>query len=252
MSHIPLSAPQGERRSIRSFSLRGGRTTAAQKRAIETHWSTYGLDLQAGMVDFAAVFGRPADLILEIGFGDGLSLIQQAENEPDKNFIGIEVYAAGIGQTIRHIVQQAIANIRLYHADALDVLELCIPDHAISRLQLYFPDPWMKKKHLKRRLVRPDTIDRFLRILKPDALWHLATDSWSYAEAMATTIRQAGQSGCTIIAGKDKSCFVERPNWRYETKFERAGLAAGHKIYELLVSPSSENPAADRSKNAAL
>lgn len=235
VGHSPLSGPQYRHRAIRSYSRRSGKITVGQKRAIELSWPQYGLDLHEGQKGFSAAFGRAGDLVLEIGFGNGLSLAQQAEHEPEKNFLGVEVHSPGIGRLIRNLNDREINNVRLYHADALDVLALCVPAASVDRLQLYFPDPWPKKKYLKRRLVQTHTIPHFLRVLKPLGFWHIATDCSGYAEAMQAALM--AHDGCKVTVSLNNSSGLA--DLRPETKFERNGRALGHTIYDLEVQIKS-------------
>lgn len=228
----PLSeAPQHRYKSIHSYCLRNSRITSAQKRAISQHWPAYGLDLRAGTTGFIAALDRDAKKVLEIGFGNGHSLLQQAKNEPHRQFIGIEVHRPGLGQLLRLLAQESIHNVFLYYADALDVLELCTPAQSIDRLQLYFPDPWLKKKHTKRRLVQANNLPNFLRVLKPEGIWHIATDCSAYADALLEAIDQSAD--CQVISAVP--AVNKRPDWRPETKFEQAGRAAGRPIFDILV-----------------
>ncbi|HEY7885261.1 MAG TPA: tRNA (guanosine(46)-N7)-methyltransferase TrmB, partial [Cellvibrionaceae bacterium] len=176
MSVTYPARPEYKQKSIRSFVIRAGRMTDAQKKAFEQYWPSYGLSLFKGPLDAAAVFGREAPVVLEIGFGMGDSLLQMAEAEPDKNFIGIEVHPPGVGRLIYTAGQVGIENLRVYMADATDVLDDCIDDASIDRLQIYFPDPWHKKKHNKRRIVQPAFVSKIRQKLKIGGLLHLATD----------------------------------------------------------------------------
>jgi tRNA (guanine-N7-)-methyltransferase len=176
----PFTVTEG-RRQIRSFVLRQGRFTEAQQRAFDELWPRYGLDYTGAPRDFDAVFGRSAPRVLEIGFGMGDSLLQMAAQEPDKNFIGIEVHPPGVGRLINSAGKDGIANLRVYMADAMDVLEDCIPDNSIDRLQLYFPDPWHKKKHHKRRILQPAFVQKLRGKIRPGGVFHLATDWQNYA-----------------------------------------------------------------------
>ena len=228
----PLSeAPQYRRRSIHSYCLRASRTTSAQKQAIRQHWPAYGLDLNAGTAGFIAALESGSKKVLEIGFGNGHSLLQQAKNEPHQQFIGIEVHRSGLGQLLRLLAKESIHNVLLYYADAFDVLELCVPAQSIDRLQLYFPDPWLKKKHTKRRLVQADNLPGFLRVLKPKGIWHIATDCSAYADAILKAVDQSAD--CRVIP--DVPTFSKKPNWRPETKFEQVGRAAGRPIFDILI-----------------
>ena len=217
-------------RKVRSFVLREGRLTTGQRNALDTLWPTFGLERDQGMLDPDTVFGRDADRVLEIGYGMGQSLAAMAAADPDKDFIGIEVHRPGVGALLMEIDQQGLSNLRSYCDDAVDILELCIPDNSLSRVQLYFPDPWHKKKHHKRRIVQPAWVKRVHQKLKPGGVLHMATDWENYAEHMMEVMN--GSSGFTNLAGPGQ--YSERPSWRPETKFERRGERLGHGVWDLL------------------
>ena len=163
-------------RKVRSFVLREGRLTAGQRNALDTLWPRFGLERDQGALDPEHVFGRDAPRVLEIGYGMGQSLAQMAAADPDKDFIGIEVHRPGVGALLMEIEQQGLNNLRSYCDDAVEILELCIPDNSLARVQLYFPDPWHKKKHHKRRIVQPAWVALVQRKLQPGGILHMATD----------------------------------------------------------------------------
>ncbi|AJD46570.1 hypothetical protein S7S_00730 [Isoalcanivorax pacificus W11-5] len=217
-------------RKVRSFVLREGRLTLGQQKALDTLWPVYGLERDQGMLDPQAVFGRDAPRVLEIGYGMGASLAAMAEAAPEQDFIGIEVHRPGVGALLMEIEGRGLRNLRSYCDDAVEILELCIPDGSLARVQLYFPDPWHKKKHHKRRIVQPAFIDLVRRKLTPDGVFHLATDWEDYAVHMLEHMEAA--SGWTNMAGA--GVYSERPVWRPETKFERRGARLGHGVWDLL------------------
>ncbi|KGD64671.1 hypothetical protein Y5S_02037 [Alcanivorax nanhaiticus] len=217
-------------RKVRSFVLREGRLTTGQRNALDTLWPTFGLERDQGMLDPQTVFGRDAERVLEIGYGMGQSLAAMAKADPDKDFIGIEVHRPGVGALLMEIEQQGLSNLRSYCDDAVEILELCIPDNSLSRVQLYFPDPWHKKKHHKRRIVQPAWVERVRQKLQPGGILHMATDWENYAEHMMEIMQDA--EGFTNQAGTGQ--FSPRPAWRPETKFERRGEKLGHGVWDLL------------------
>ena len=217
-------------RKVRSFVLREGRLTTGQRNALDTLWPTFGLERDQGMLDPQTVFGRDAERVLEIGYGMGQSLAAMAKADPDKDFIGIEVHRPGVGALLMEIEQQGLSNLRSYCDDAVEILELCIPDNSLSRVQLYFPDPWHKKKHHKRRIVQPTWVERVRQKLQPGGILHMATDWENYAEHMMEIMQDA--EGFTNQAGTGQ--FSPRPAWRPETKFERRGEKLGHGVWDLL------------------
>ena len=204
--------------------------TDGQRNAFENSWSTYGLKLADGAIDTDTVFGRSGPKVLEIGFGMGDSLLQMAAAEPATDFIGIEVHPPGVG-TIMNIAQsEGISNLRVYLADANDVLEECFPPQSIDRLQLYFPDPWHKKKHNKRRIVQPQFVQLVREKLRPGGVLHMATDWQHYAEQMLETLDEA--EGFENIAGIGE--YSPRPDYRPMTKFEKRGERLGHGVWDLI------------------
>ena len=206
---------------IRSYVLRQGRLTRGQKRALETYWPVFGLETSAGPADFSRIFGNDRAVILEIGFGMGQSLIEQAAARPDENFVGVEVHRPGIGHLLMRLDERALTNVRVYAEDSLVVLNNSIPDASLACLQVFFPDPWPKKRHHKRRLVN----ESFLRLvagkLKPQGVLHLATDWQPYAEAMLDSIRQVAMFKPIP------------PPVRPQTRFEARGRRLHHVITDL-------------------
>ncbi len=220
--------PERHRRAVRSYVVRAGRMTPAQRRGLDEDWPAYRLRLADGLVSWSEVFGRDAPVVLEIGFGMGDSLLEMAAAEPERDFVGIEVHPPGAGRLARGAAALGLTNLRIYLADALDVLDDCIPDRSLSRVQIYFPDPWPKKKHHKRRLVQPPLLRRLRVKLAPGGLLHLATDWEPYAEQMLEILAADPvfeNLGCPL---------VERPAFRPPTRFERRGERLGHRVCDLL------------------
>ena len=216
---------------IRSFVRRLGRITQAQQYALDNHWQRYCLDPQIDY-DFSSVFGRTAPLIVEIGFGNGDTLASMAAKNPEFDYIGIEVHKAGVGHLLILLDQQGLSNVRIYCHDAIEILEQKIPDNALSGVHLFFPDPWHKKKHHKRRIVRPSFIDLLIKKLQVGGYFHAATDWQNYAEAMLTELSTYGKL-CNTSPTLD---YCERPDYRPLTKFEQRGLRLGHGVWDLIFS----------------
>ena len=217
-------------RPIRSFVLRQGRQTEAQKRAFDLHWPSLGLDYIGAPRDFDAVFGRRAPRVLEIGFGNGEQLLFAAEREPERDFIGVEVHGPGVGRLLNAAAEANLTNLRVYQHDAVEVLQHEIAPASLDEVRIYFPDPWHKKRHNKRRLVQPGFVGLLCDRLRPGGLLHLATDWENYAEHMWDVLdaeprlrSRAGARG-----------FVPRPEWRRQTHFETRGLKLGHGVWDLL------------------
>lgn len=222
--------PEYKKKSIRSFVIRAGRMTDGQKKAFETYWPRYGVSLFNGALDAQQAFGREAPLVLEIGFGMGASLLEMTQREPDKDFIGIEVHPPGVGRLIHTAGLEEVENLKVYMADATDVLDDCIVDNSLARVQIYFPDPWHKKKHNKRRIVQPDFVQKIRQKLAPEGILHLATDWENYAEHMKEVMDAAPGYRNTENSGG----YSERPEFRPVTKFEMRGERLGHGVWDLL------------------
>ena len=223
-------APGPRNRPIRSFVLRQGRHTDAQKRAFDLHWPHLGLDYTGAPRDFDAAFGRQAPRVLEIGFGNGEQLLFAAQNEPQRDFIGVEVHGPGVGRLLNAAAEANLRNLRVYQHDAVEVLQHEVAPASLDEVRIYFPDPWHKKRHNKRRLVQPGFVGLLCERLRPGGLLHLATDWENYAEHMWDVLdaeprlrSRAGARG-----------FVPRPQWRRQTHFETRGLKLGHGVWDLL------------------
>ncbi len=222
--------PEYKKKPIRSYVIRAGRITDGQKKAFDQWWPQFGLSLFDGKIEPLQVFKREAPLVVEVGFGMGDSLFAMAKAEPDKNFIGIEVHPPGVGRLISLAGAEKLHNLRVYMADAVDVMEDCIPEHSVDRFQLFFPDPWHKKKHHKRRIVQPEFIASVYRLLKPGSHFHMATDWENYAELSFEQMLMT--PGFVNVA--EPYCFSPRPEYRPVTKFERRGERLGHGVWDII------------------
>ena len=216
-------------RRIRSFMRRQGRATDSQKNALETLWDKYCLD-PAQPVNFDDAFQRQAPLILEIGFGNGDSLAAMAEKNPDLNYLGIEVHKPGVGRLMLLLEQKKLTNVRIYHHDAIEILEQRIPDHSLTGVQLFFPDPWQKRCHHKRRIVKPSFVELLTKKLILGGYFHAATDWEHYAKEMLGVI-SANEK--LLNTSKNKT-YCERPEYRPLTKFEQRGVRLGHGVWDLI------------------
>jgi tRNA (guanine-N7-)-methyltransferase len=223
-------APHAAARRIRSFVLRQGRMTPAQAAAFDAHWARYGLDYTGSARDLDGVFGRQAPRILEIGFGNGEQLHHAAQADPARDYLGIEVHRPGVGRLLNAAAAQRLGNVRVYAHDAVEVLEHEIAPASLHEIRIYFPDPWPKKRHHKRRLIQPDFVALALSRLRSGGLLHLATDWQDYAEHMLAVLD--AQPELRNCAGPGRT--VPRPAWRMETHFERRGLRLGHAVSDLL------------------
>lgn len=209
---------------------RQGRLTEGQSRALEQHWDAYGLTLEQGVLDYAVVFGNGNPVILEIGFGNGASLLQMARQAPQKNFIGVEVHRPGVGKLINDAQQAGVHNLKVFCDDAIEVLARNIADSSLDGVQLFFPDPWHKKRHNKRRIVQPEFAQTIRHKLKTGGYFHMATDWEPYAEHMLEVMSAAHGFANQAGAGN----YSPKPDYRPNTKFEQRGERLGHGVWDLV------------------
>lgn len=233
-------------RPIRSFVRREGRLTKGQQRALDELWAHYGIDsagpdtleperiaLNEPVLNLDECFDRKPGsrpTVLEIGFGNGASLAEMAAAAPDTDFVGIEVHRPGVGNLLRLLGEAKLENVRVICDDAVQVLKHRLPDACLDRVQLFFPDPWHKKRHHKRRIVSPEFAQLIAQKLKPGGVFHLATDWEDYAEQMMDVLSAAADYENQAGAGN----YSPRPDWRPLTKFEQRGQRLGHGVWDLL------------------
>ncbi|HKO88465.1 MAG TPA: tRNA (guanosine(46)-N7)-methyltransferase TrmB [Burkholderiales bacterium] len=223
MSNAPFP-----RRSVRSFVLRQGRVSNAQSRAHEALMPAYGLTFQAAPLDFAKIFGRAAPTILEIGFGMGETTADIAEAHPEQNYLAIEVHTPGVGSLLKQIQARALLNVRIIQHDAVEVLEHMIPPVSLAGVHVFFPDPWPKKRHHKRRLIQAPFVKLLASRMASDAYLHAATDWEAYAVQILAVLREEP----SLINTADN--FAHRPADRPQTKFETRGLRLGHEVWDIV------------------
>ena len=223
-------------RPIRSFVLRQGRITAGQQAAIEQLWPLYGID---PLQDFnpGASFGRTAPLTLEIGFGNGESLAHMALAAPDQDFLGIEVHRPGVGHLLLKVQEFGLTNVRVCCGDAVEFIRNHLTSQCLDRVQVFFPDPWHKKRHHKRRLINLEFVDLVLDKLKPGGVLHCATDWENYAEHMLEVL----EASASLRNQAGQNQYAERPPSRSLTKFEQRGQRLGHGVWDLLFEKVAEN-----------
>ncbi len=221
-------------RRIRSFVRREGRLTKGQERALLELWPVMGVEYRDEMLDLNQLFGRDAPIVLEIGFGMGKSLVEMAAAAPETNFIGIEVHRPGVGACLSSAQDAGITNLRLFCHDAVEVLGQMIPDQSIDTLQLFFPDPWHKARHHKRRIVQPAFVQMLRPKLKIGGVFHMATDWENYAEHMLE-VMNAAEGFVNTVEGD----YAPRPDSRPLTKFEQRGHRLGHGVWDLLFARKS-------------
>lgn len=237
-----ISMPENVRR-IRSFVRREGRLTVSQERALQEHWGRFGLAVQPQQsLQWAGIFGRQAPVTLEIGFGNGESLLEQVCQNPDRDFVGIEVHRPGVGHLLRMAALTEVRNLRVLMVDAVGVLQENIPSASLDCVQIFFPDPWPKKRHQKRRLIQAPLVQALARVVRPGGCVHLATDWQEYAQQMQEQFEVAG----SYWVPEGPQPIQERPLSRPETRFERRGGRLGHAICDFIYRR------ADRMETAAL
>ena len=215
-------------RTIRSFVRRAGRLTAAQQRALEELWPRYGVNDDPHPLSFTELFGREAPVVLEIGFGNGETFVAQAAADPDRNYLGIEVHEPGIGHCLITACKAGVDNLRVIAHDAVEVLQARVPAGSLARLNLYFPDPWPKKRHHKRRIVQVAFVELVADRLENGGTWCIATDWANYAEHIDDVFARADRF--TLIERREHA--GDAPLDRPRTKFERRGLRQGHRIVD--------------------
>ena len=225
----PFTVEPGQRK-IRSFVLRQGRFSPAQQRAFDDLWPRFGLDYQATTRDYDAIFGRSAPRVVEIGFGNGDALRFAAQQDPSRDYIGIEVHAPGVGRLLNALGEDRSDHVRVYRHDAVEVLTHEIVDGSLDEIRIYFPDPWHKKRHNKRRLVQPEFAALLTQKLCDGGRLHLATDWQDYAEQMWDVL----DATPGLRNRADARGHVPRPEWRPQTHFETRGQKLGHGVWDLL------------------
>ena len=232
--------PPAAHRPIRSFVLRGGRLSPAQARALDELWPRYGVEYRDAPLDAAALFGRSAPLVLEIGFGMGETTAQIAAAHPELDFLAIDVHVPGVGGLLKLIEAGQLGNLRVMRHDAVEVVRTMLSPGQLHGVHVYFPDPWPKARHHKRRLLQAPFVALLASRLQAGGYFHCATDWEPYAEQMLEVLGGEAQLHNTATA------FAERPAWRPATKFERRGLRLGHGVWDLLFRRREETPAAAR------
>jgi tRNA (guanine-N7-)-methyltransferase len=226
---MSMSSPESlPRRSVRSFVTRAGRATVAQQRALTELWPIYGVELGAAALDLDTLFARHAPRMIEIGFGAGEALCSFAQEHPQTDCLGIEVHRPGIGHLLLGTHAAGLTNLRVIAHDAVEVLQQ-LPPASIDLIHIFFPDPWPKKRHHKRRLIQPEFVNLLARSLRPSSTLRLATDWQHYALQMRDVIdAEAALENCAGAAG-----FMPRPQVRPLTRFERRGQRLGHAVWDL-------------------
>ena len=213
---------------IKSFVRRAGRVTEGQQRALEKLWPAYGVDYQQTLVDLPKVFNRQAPCILEIGFGMGGATAEIAEAHPENDYLALEIHPPGVGNLLKLIDEKGLTNIRIVQHDAVEVLRDMVPEGSLAGVHIYFPDPWHKKRHNKRRLIQSPFIANLVKYLAPNGYLHCATDWEEYAVQMLEVL------SAEPLLQNTADGYAPRPDWRPLTKFEQRGIRLGHGVWDLL------------------
>jgi tRNA (guanine-N7-)-methyltransferase len=230
----PMNPGEGEatdttkHRPIRSFVVRAGRMSPKQERGLTEGMSRHGIAYAPAMLDFVKIFSRDARTILEIGFGMGTTTAEIAAAHSDTNYLAVEVHPPGVGSLCNLLDDQSLVNVKVIQHDAVEVLNHMIAPGSLAGIHIYFPDPWHKARHNKRRLVQPPLVSLLASRLAPDGYLHLATDWVPYAEHMLEVL------SAEPLLNNTSATYAPRPSWRPETKFERRGLKLGHEVRDLL------------------
>ena len=222
-------------RAIRSFVLRQGRMSPAQQRACDELLPRFGVGASVPL-DFAALFDNAHPVVLEIGFGMGETTAAIAATHPHVNFVGVEMHLPGVGALLRRIDAQGLANVRVVRRDAVEVVEQLVPLASLAGIHVYFPDPWPKKRHHKRRLLQPPFVHALAQRLARGGYLHVATDWQPYAEEVLAAL------SAEPLLVNSAAGYAQRPVWRPQTKFEQRGLARGHAVFDLLFTAAAKPP----------
>jgi tRNA (guanine-N7-)-methyltransferase len=220
-------------RPVRSYVLRQGRVSNAQRRAYQTLLPVYGIPFARAVIDLDAAFGRRAPKFLEIGFGMGETTAAIAASHPEHDYLGIEVHTPGVGSLLKQIAEHALTNVRIIQHDAVEVLQCMIAPAALDGVHIFFPDPWPKKRHHKRRLIQPSLVRLLAERMKPGAYLHVATDWEEYAAHILATL------SAEALLRNTAGTYAPRPEYRPQTKFERRGLDLGHEVWDIVFKRAS-------------
>jgi len=217
-------------RSVRSYVLRAGRVTEGQRRALDELWPLFGIEAGTGPIDFFALFGNDHPVIMEIGFGNGEATWRMAQEHPEENYIGVEVHRPGVGRLLLNIEAHELANVRIACEDAVGLLRERVKERSLAGVRIYFPDPWPKKRHHKRRIVQPEFIGLVAKKMRGDGILHLATDWQPYAEQMLEVMKLSAEFENLSVSGG----YCPKPDWRPATKYEQRGRRLGHEVFDLV------------------
>ena len=229
ISTTPISEEDLKQRRIRSFVLRQGRLTKGQEKALAEFWPKFGIAYEAKQIDLPSAFGRADSLkILEIGFGMGETTAKIAQGMPESDFLGVEVHTPGVGGLLKLVGEMALSNVRVIQHDVVDVLNHMLPDASLDGVHIFFPDPWHKKRHHKRRLIQAEFVSLLCKKIKPGGYLHVATDWQEYAEWVLEVLQ------AEPLLKNTAQDYAEKPSYRPLTKFESRGIKLGHGVWDLV------------------
>ena len=217
-------------RPIRSFVLRAGRLTGGQKRALDELWPVYGIDEGEGQLNLETLFGNDHPVIMEIGFGNGDATWQMALAHPEENYLAVEVHRPGVGHLLLQLEDNGISNVRIAQEDAVELLRRRIPQVSLAGVRIYFPDPWPKKRHHKRRIIQTSFVELLAEKMQAAGILHMATDWEQYAEYMLEVMHNSRDF--ENLAPDGAACL--KPEWRPATKYEKRGERLGHSVFDLV------------------
>ena len=224
------SSKDRSKRSVRSYVLRAGRLTEGQRRALDELWPIFGVGAGAEPIDFYALFGNDRPVIMEIGFGNGEATWRMAREHPGENYLGVEVHRPGVGRLLLNIEAHQLENIRIACEDAVGLLRERVAESSLAGVRIYFPDPWPKKRHHKRRIVQPEFISLVASRMKEGGILHLATDWQPYAVHMLEVMKLSPEFENLSVSGG----YCPKPDWRPVTKYEQRGRRLGHEVFDLV------------------
>jgi tRNA (guanine-N7-)-methyltransferase len=230
MSRQPLIPDEPRQRPIRSYVLREGRLTAGQERAFAELWPRFGIEYTGAPLDLSALFGNESPVWLEIGFGNGDNLAALAERHPDRNYLGVEAHRPGVGHLLLQLEARGLRNVRVLRHDAVEVLAHSLAPASLAGTFLFFPDPWHKRRHHKRRILQPEVVALLAAAIRPGGLFHAATDWEDYARQMLAVL----EASPAFENAAGRGAFSPRPEERPLTRFEQRGQRLGHGVWDLL------------------
>ena len=231
-----MNDSETKNRTIRSFVKRESRLTKAQELALENYWDKHGVDFNNDLIDLSSLFNHPAPIVMDIGVGTGDTTFHHAKKHPENNYLAIEVHKPGVGRLLNAIESKKLNNIKIINHDVVEVLQYQIPNRCLSQVFIFFPDPWPKKKHHKRRLINKSLLELLKKKLTRNGRLHIATDWENYAEQ----IQELCNSDNGLLNLNSSNKTVPRPDWRVQTRYETRGLRLEHEVWDFCYAIKSD------------